>query len=316
MSTPVGVDISKHKFDAAAWLDGKYKTKTFPNTPVGIEAFIGWARQFEDPHVCLEATNVYGEALSYALADSEIRVSVVNPAVIAAFADTELSRSKTDKGDAKRIARYCAMHRPVLWQPVPRSERELTAMVRRLDNLLEMRQMEENRLAVANPAVQPSIRTLIDVCEEQIEQLRKQIRQHIDDDPDLRQRRDLLDSIPGIGPATIPVLIGLLGDVSRFTSTKHCVSYAGLTPVTDTSGVRRGATRLSKRGPALLRKALYMPAVVAMKHNPVLRDFAKRLKARGKTGKAVVCAVMRKLLSIACAVLRSGRPFDPNHALA
>lgn len=316
MITPIGVDISKHKFDAAAWLDGKYKSKTFPNTSAGIEAFLGWARQFEDPHVCLEATNVYGEALSYALADGALRVSVVNPAVIAAFADTELSRSKTDKGDAKRIARYCALHRPPPWQPAPRSERELTALVRRLDNLLEMRQMEDNRLAVANPTVQPSIRTLLEVCEQQIEQLREQIRRHIDDDPDLRQRRDLLDTIPGIGPATIPVLLGLLGDPSRFTSTKHCASYAGLTPVTDTSGVRRGATPLSKRGPTLLRKALYMPALVAMKHNPVLRAFAQRLTARGKAGKEIVCAVMRKLLTIACAVLRTGRPFDPKHALA
>ena len=316
MLTPVGVDISKHKFDVAAWIDGKYKSKAFANTPAGIEAFVGWVRQFEQPHVCLEATNVYGEALSYALADGEIRVSVVNPAVIAAFADTELSRSKTDKGDAKRIARYCALHRPPLWQPTPRSERELTAMVRRLENLLEMRQMEQNRLAVADVTVQPSIRTLIDVCEQQIKQLRKQIRQHIDDDPDLRQRRDLLDTIPGIGPATIPVLLGLLGDPSQFTSAKHCASYAGLTPVTDNSGVRRGATPLSKRGPALLRKALYMPALVAIKHNPVLRAFAQRLKARGKAGKEVVCAAMRKLLTIACAVLRSGLPFNPNHALA
>lgn len=314
--TPIGVDIAKAKFDAAAWLNGKYKTKGFANTPAGILAFQTWLAAFTEPHVCLEATSTYGEALSERLADAGVKVSVVNPARIAAFAKTELSRTKTDKGDAKLIARFCALHTPEPWQPQPRSIRELRALVRRLENLLEMYQMEANRLQTADVAVQDSLQTVMTALQSQIDQVRAQIVQHINNDPDLRSRRDLLDTIPGIGKATIPVLLSVLADPSRFTSAKQCAAYAGLTPSERQSGKYRGQTRLSKTGDPLLRKALYLPALVAWRHNPVLRPFCERLKARGMNGKAIVCAAMRKLLHIAFGVLKSNRPFDPNIKLA
>lgn len=192
--TPIGVDIAKAKFDAAAYLNGKYKTKSFANTPAGITAFQAWLAAFTEPHVCLEATSIYGEALSERLADAGVQVSVVNPARVAAFAKTELARTKTDKGDAKLIARFCALHTPELWQPQPRSIRELRALVRRLENLLEMHQMEDNRLQTADLAVHDSLRTMMTALQVQIDLVRAQIVQHIDNDPDLRGRRDLLDT--------------------------------------------------------------------------------------------------------------------------
>ena len=314
--TPVGVDIAKAKFDVAAYLGGKYKTKTFANTPAGIQAFQSWLSAFPAPHVCLEATSTYGEALSERLADAGVAVSVVNPARIAAFAKSELARTKTDKGDAKRIARFCALYQPQLWQPLPRAIRELQALVRRLENLLEMRQMEDNRLQTAAPTVHDSLHKVIATLDEQIAHVRAQVAQHIDSDPDLRQRRDLLDTIPGLGKATIPVLLSVLGEPSRFASAKKCAAYAGLTPAERQSGKYRGQTRLSKTGDALLRKALYLPALVAWRHNPVLHAFCERLKQRGMNGKAIVCAAMRKLLHIAYGVLKSNRPFDPLTAIA
>lgn len=314
--TPVGVDIAKAKFDVAAYANGKYKTKTFPNTSVGIQAFQFWLTAFAEPHVCLEATSTYGEALSECLADAGVAVSVVNPARIAAFAKSELARSKTDKGDAKLIARFCALHDPALWQPQPRAIRELLALVRRLENLLEMRQMEDNRLQTANPTVHDSLHRVLATLEDQVAHVRQQIAQHIDNDPDLRGRRDLLDTIPGVGKATIPVLLSVLGEPSRFASAKKCAAYAGLTPAERQSGKYRGQTRLSKTGDALLRRALYLPALVAWRHNPLVRLFCLRLKARGMNGKAIVCAAMRKLLHIAFGVLKSNRPFDPQTALA
>jgi len=314
--TPIGVDIAKAKFDVATFVNGKYKTKSFANTPAGIQAFQTWLAAFPEPHVCLEATSTYGEALSERLADAGVMVSVVNPARIAAFAKIELSRTKTDKGDAKLIARFCALHTPEPWQPQPRSIRELRALVRRLENLLEMYQMEANRLQTADVAVQDSLQTVMTALQRQIDHVRAQIVQHIDNDPDLRGRRDLLDTIPGLGKATIPVLLSVLADPSRFGSAKQCAAYAGLTPSERQSGKYRGQTRLSKTGDPLLRKALYLPALVAWRHNPVLRPFCERLKARGMNGKAIVCAAMRKLLHIAFGVLKSNRPFDPNINLA
>ncbi|QKT02686.1 IS110 family transposase [Ectothiorhodospiraceae bacterium 2226] len=318
MKTAIGIDIAKRKFDVAALRQGKYKTKTFPNTPQGFEALIGWLDGFSDLHVCMEATGVYGQALAVFLADRQVPLSVVNPARIAAYAKSELARSKTDRGDAKLIARFCHEKRDRLnlWQPPAPNERALQALVRRLDSLLEMQQMEHNRLAVAEAAVRPSLEAVSATLAAQIEAVREQIRRHIDNDPDLRQRRDLLHSIPGIGEATSAALLGLLGDVARFENAKQVAAYSGLSPALRTSGEWTGRTRLSKTGDSLLRKVLYMPALVAWRHNAVIRAFCERLKANGKNGKAIACAAMRKLLHIAYGVLKSGRPFDPEIALA
>jgi transposase len=188
--------------------------------------------------------------------------------------------------------------------------------VRRLESLLEMRQMEKNRLDGADPTVRPSIEAVLATLDTEIAATQPRIREHIDHDPDLRQRRDLLDTIPGLGDATIPVLLAALGDVHRFENARSVAAFAGLSPKEHQSGKWKGHTRLSKTGDALLRKALYLPAIVARRHNPLIRAFCERLKAQGKNGKLIVGAAMRKLLVLAYGVLKSGRPFDPNHGLA
>jgi transposase len=313
---PVGVDIAKAKFDAALLREGKYKTKVFPNTPVGFAAFLTWLGPVAPVHVCLEATGRYGEALATYLADQGVRVSVVNPAQIHAFGKAELSRTKTDKGDAKLIARFCHLHQPPAWQPLPPAQRQLQALVRRLDDLLVMRSMEHNRQADADVTVQPSLGRVLALLETEIAQTRAAIHDHLDHHPDLRRRRDLLDTIPGLGEATIAVLLACLGDISRFDTAQRVVAFAGLSPAERQSGKYKGQTRLSKTGDALLRKALYFPAIVAGHHNPLVRALCDRLKAKGKPGKVVVCAAMRKLLTLAYGVLKSGCPFDPEWALA
>lgn len=315
-ATPVGIDLAKAKFDSAALLGEKYKTKLCPNTPAGFAQVVAWLSQFEQPHVCLEATGSYGEALALYLVEHGVKVSVVNPAQIHAFGQAELSRTKTDLSDAKRIARFCRAQQPPPWQPPRPAVRQLQALVRRLDDLLEMRQMERNRQQVAHAPVQGSIRTVLATLEAEIAQTRAQIRTHIDQDPNLRQHRTLLDSIPGLGEATIAVLLALLGEVQRFHAAKAVAAFAGLSPAERQSGTYKGQSHLSKTDDPLLRKALYLPAVVACQHNPLLRALRERLKAKGKPGKVIVCAAMRKLLILAYGVLKSGRPFDPQWALA
>jgi transposase len=314
--TPIGIDIAKAKFDAAAWRDGKYKTKVFRNTPEGFTAFLTWLQAFPSPQVCLEATGRYGEALALFLSDHGLAVSVINPAQIHAFGQAELSRTKTDQSDAKLIARFCHSQKPPLFQPPPPAVRQLQALVRRLQNLLEMQQMEKNRLDGADPTVRSSIETLLATLETEITTTRNRILEHIDHDPDLRQRRDLLDTIPGVGEATIAVLLATLGDIHRFENARSVAAFAGLSPQERQSGKWKGHTRLAKTGDALLRKALYLPALVAWRHNPLIRAFCERLKAQGKNGKLIVGAAMRKLLVLAYGVLKSGQPFDPNYALA
>ena len=313
---PIGVDIAKAKFDAAAWIDGKYKTKVFSNTLAGFETFRTWLRPFAPAHVCLEATGRYGEALATFLVAQGITVSVVNPAQIHAFGKAELSRTNTDKSDAKSIARFCHLHQPPGWQPLPPAVRQLQALVRRLDELMAMRQMEHNRQDGADATVQASLTHVLALLDAEIEQTRAAIHAHFEQHPDLRAQRDLLDTIPGLGETTIAVLLAGLGDIHRFDNAKQVAAFAGLSPAERQSGKYKGQTRLSKTGDASLRKALYFPAIVAGQHNPIVRAFCERLKAKGKAGKVIVCAAMRKLLTLAYGVLKSGCPFDPKLALA
>lgn len=311
----VGIDISKNKFDAARLQDGKYRHKTFPNTNDGFLAFVAWLATFGlDPVlIAMEATGAYSIPLAKFLADKGFWVSVINPAQVKGFAESELSRAKTDKADAKLIARYAREKQPPRWNPPPPVIYELQLMLRRVEQLIEMIQMENNRLDTADPSAESSIKTIIAALEQELEVTREKIRAHIDADPDLSQRRDLLDSIPGIGEATIPHLLVLLSDYHGFLNARQVAAFIGLAPNPNQSG-RSGNPHISKIGDALYRKILYMPAISAWQHNPIIKAFCERLKANGKKGKAIICAAMRKLIHIAFAILKSGKPFDPNFA--
>lgn len=310
----VGVDIAKKKFDVALLMESKYKHKLFTNDEAGFEAFIVWLLMFNllsRPLICMEATGAYSQPLADFLVAKGYQVSVVNPAKVKAFAQSELSRAKTDKADAKLIARYALSMQPGLWTPPPPAIRRLQALTRRIEHLLEIQQMERNRLDTADDSITASINSLLKTVEDEIKTIRLAINDLINDNPDLDNRRKLLESIPGIGSATIAHLLIALSSHQGFTNAKQVVAFAGLAPYLRESGPWSGKTRIAKSGDPILRKALYMPALCAWKHNPVIHDFCERLKANGKNGKAIVCAAMRKLIHIAFGVLKSGKPFDP-----
>jgi transposase len=152
----IGIDIAKLKFDAALLTeDGKYKHKSFNNTASGFAELLLWCQSLhvQEPHFCMEATGVYYEALANYLVDEKCKVSVLNPAQIAAFASSALSRVKTDKTDAKLIARFCQAMQPPLFTPLPANIRQLQALVRRLESLKDIQQQERNRLDVSLPWV-------------------------------------------------------------------------------------------------------------------------------------------------------------------
>ena len=314
----IGVDIAKLKFDVARLCDGKYKHAKFTNDAQGYADFVIWLTRFGDENVriCMEATGAYSLPLAEFMTDKGYFVSVINPAQIHAFGKSELSRAKTDKADAKLIARYGMQAKLDAWIPLPANIRELQAMTRRIEHLLEMQQMERNRLDTADTTIIDSINTVLNTLEAELKATRKAIHDHIDNDPDLKRRSGLLDSIPGIGSATIAHLLVALSPHHGYTSAKQAVAHAGLAPAIRESGQWTGKTRIAKNGDAALRKALYMPALVAWQHNPVIRAFCERLKGNGKNGKAIACAAMRKLIHLAFAILKSGELFDPNYSLA
>jgi transposase len=317
ITSPLGIDISKLKFDVCLIRDGgKLRHRVFPNSPAGFSQLSAWLSKHhvEHAHACLEATGTYGEALATHLHDAGHTVSVVNPAVIKAYAESHLSRAKTDKADATLIARFCSERQPPAWHPPARGVRDLQALVRRLESLSEMRQMEMNRLAagVTAEAVRDSLEEHIRFLDEEIVRTERLIRDHVGNHPQMREQRELLVSIPGIGETTAAKLLSEILDVKLYTGARQLAAFAGLTPRPHESGssVRRKA-RLSKTGAPRLRKALYFPAIAAIKYNPYIREMSVRLKERGKCPMQIIGAAMRKLVHIAYGVLKSGRPFNP-----
>jgi transposase len=314
----LGIDVSKRKISSAVLFNGKYRTRTVSNDRKGFEILWSWLERFDSlpERVCLEATGPYGEAVATFLHDKGLVVSIVNPTRIKGFAQSEGVRTKTDKVDARLIASFCQSKKETLqiWQPDPVEYRMLRDLTRRLDALKNMRIQEENRLD-GNPTepVAADLKEHIRYLEKQIRQLEKKIKDHIDGHPDLRQQCDLLETIPGIAATTSANLISELR-FAQFSTARQAAAYAGLTPSDRESGTSvKGRPRLSKIGSRRLRKMLYMPAMVAIRYNPTLSEFAERLERKGKSGKVIISAVMRKMIHIAFGVLKSGRPFVPGY---
>jgi transposase len=318
-TTYLGIDIAKRTFDAALLQQERLRHRQFANTAAGFAQLHSWlcAHATAPIHAGLEATSRYGDALALFLHQHGLRVSVINPARTHAFAKSELSRTKTDKTDAALIARFVASQHPAAWTPPPPEQRQLQAFVRRLDALQAMRQAERNRwdLEESGSVLRELIAAHLAQLDGQIHQLQQRMQEHLHAYPVLQHRSALLQTIPGIGQCTAWKLLAELPPTDQCRSARQAAAHAGLSPRRRDSGSSvHGKTRLSKTGNARLRKALYLPAVVAMHHNPILQAFASRLLERGKPKMAVVGAVMRKLLHQAYGVLKHSQPFDPNYA--
>lgn len=268
-------------------------------------------------NACLEATGTYGDSLALSLYSSGQQVSVINPAAVKAFAASRLSRIKNDRVDAEMMARFCLAQAPPAWTPLPPEVRELQALVRRLEALIEMRVAEENRLSsiITVDSVRESVEELLNHLNAQIKRTEKLIHEHINNHPGLKHQRQLLDSIPGIAETTAALLLSEMTDITQYSSARQVAAYAGLVPREHQSGSSvRGRTRLSKIGNARLRKALYFPAVTALRCSSFFQQWAEGMLKRGKSKMSVICAVMRKLVHLAYGVLKHGKPFDPEWA--
>ena len=310
--TVLGIDISKKKFDVALLVDKKFWSKSYSNNKAGFEAFCLWLNSREiSPHICMESTGIYGHALANFLFEKGYLVSMVNPARIKGFGKSELSRNKTDEADAKLIARFCLAMRPGAWQPEPEWQVELKQWVNHLDNLKELERMALNRQEVAIKSVQKAISKHLKALKIQIEEAKEKIEEFINKDIDLRKKRELLASIPGIGQVTTAHILAHVGDINRFKTAKKLAAFAGLNPCQRQSGTSiKGRTKLSKIGSSQFRKSLYMPALVAIRYNPTLKTFYEGLLARGKAKMVAIGAVMRRLLHIVYGVLKNQQEFS------
>ena len=315
----LGIDIAKSKFDVALLRpDGKFRNKVLSNNPQGFAQLLVWldahgvpSNELGQLHVCMEATGIYWEALAEFLCDQAIVVSVINPAQIKSYGASRLMRSKTDKIDATLIALFAKERCPEPWTASAPHERVLRSLVLRLEALQSMLTQESNRLQVANPSVQPQIQSHIEWLQSEIKALAKLIKEHIDKHPDLRHKRDLLDSIPGMGERTQAIVLAYFGATERFDNARKAVAFVGLDPRQHESGTSvKGKPRISKVGHAFVRKALYMPAMTALYKTAWGKRFRERLANAGKPPKLIIGAMMRKLIHVAIGVLKSNQMFN------
>jgi transposase len=311
--TTFGVDISARWFDVA---DGA-EVRRFPNTPVGITACLRWLAGLGGPvRVGMEATGSYHLRLATALHAAGHTVFVCNPLSLARYAEAVLARTKTDAADARRIARFCEAHDPAPWSPASPAQQRLHTLVSTRQTLLRQIQQLRNRQHAADYAACAALvaelqAPVLEALAAQIARIDRELVALATAEQELGPQLRLLTSIPGLGLTTAATLLASL-PIERLTGPRQVAAYVGLCPQERSSGSSiRGRARTGPLGPAHLRKALYMPALVAMRANPTLRAFADRLRAAGKRPKVIVVAVMRKRLLLAWVILRSGQPYSP-----
>ncbi len=314
----VGIDISKAKFDVALLIGGRLRHATFSNTEAGFEQLLAWLAKHRPDlaaplHVCMEATGNWGLDLAAFLHGKQVQVSVVNPARIKAFGESELARNKTDRLDAALIARFCRAHMPSAWTPPAAHLRELRELVRRCDALKAARVQELNRrqAGFASPAVAASITAHLEWLDQQIATVMAEVRQLVAADPMLTRNLGLVRSITGFGEVSATILLAELPNIAEFTP-KALAAFAGLSPQEHSSGTSvRKPGKMSRIGSERLRSTLYMCALSAKRTNKALAAFVSRMTAAGKPPKVILIAVARKLLVYAHAVIRTQKPFTP-----
>ncbi|WP_084756307.1 IS110 family transposase [Candidatus Paracaedibacter symbiosus] len=315
----IGIDISKKTFDACAMFNGKNKKNSFNNNGTGCEELISWIKEFglTDPHICMESTGSYSEAVADFLYNSGYKVSVINPLQVKSFRISKMIRQKTDKSDCEVIAMFCLQNFPVLWSPKSRENKELHEVNARIDTL----KMELNRLInslekeIINKIVANSINEEMQFIKDMIKKLEQEALNIINDSPQLKRQYDILTEIKGIGTKTAMTILADMPDVSRFENAKQYAAFVGVTPSHFQSGTSvKGKSHISRLGSRKIRKALYMSAIVVKNHNNAFQAFVNRLVSKGKRPKVIIVAIMRKLLHIFFGILKSNKSFNQNLA--
>jgi len=320
----LGIDVSKAKLDCCLLKQDapqKRKSKAVANSVAGVADLLRWldkqGAQAGDTHVLLEATGVYHESAATALHDSGVTVSILNPAQVRDFGKGLGLRTKTDALDSWLLAQFGLLQKPNAWQPPPIHIRALRALLNRRQALLEDLQREHNRLEKAQATETPqlihqSLQNSIAFLERQLAQIQKDIDDHIDQHPELKQDLALLQSVPAVGPQVGGHLLCVMRS-GCFRTAEQLAAYLGVVPVERQSGTSiRGRAHLSKAGSARIRALLYMSAIVGIRYNRHVKALYERLLLRGKSKMAALGAAMRKIVHLCFGVLKNRTPYREN----
>jgi transposase len=315
----VGIDVSARELSVAMHAEPGVgeAVKTFNNNAAGHKALLAYLLRGKGrARVCLEASGNYSLDLALTLqAHPQVEVSAVNPRRARHFADGE--RSKTDPVDAGGLCQYALRMPWVSWVPPDLLTLRLRALTRAIEALTVMQTQEKNRqhsLLASQALPRLVIRELqqhLDYLELRITRLRREARRLIAGNHELDRRFRLMLTTPGIGETSALQILGELAVLPHSLDARQWVAFAGLDPLQFTSGNSvEKKPRISRAGSRHLRRALYMPALVAIRHEPHLRAFYQRLLARGKAPLQAIVAVIRKLLHAFFAMFRSDHSYD------
>jgi transposase len=308
----VGIDVSKSKLDVSIDEQTPFVVE---RTAEGVAGLVARLTPRGPSLVVMEATGGLEALVAAALSVAKIPLVIINPKRARDFAKAEGILAKTDAIDARLLARFGRKIAPEP-RPLPdETARELDGLLDRRRQLIGMRGMEQSRLDSARGAqVRGDVEAHIKWLDERIEQIDEELAQKIEPSPVWKGKDELLRSVPGIGPVSSRTLLAGVPELGTLDR-REISALVGLAPMADDSGNRRGGRHIAG-GRASVRAVLFMAAHSAAKHNPALRPFAERLKAAGKEPKVVLVAVARKLLVIANAILKSGKPWDRKIATA
>lgn len=296
----IGIDVSKDTLDAATYTSNK--KWRFSNDEAGISRLIETFSELAPALVVMEATGGYEVPSAYALYKAVIPCAVVNPREVRDFAKATKKLAKTDTIDAHVLAHFAALIKP---EPRPLSDeqaQELEAIIARRRQVIGMLTAERNRLHTARKPVRAAVKSHIEYLEKELSQIDFELKRRIEESPVQREKYNLLQSVPGVGPnisATLLIELPELGSLNR----RQIAALVGVAPLNHDSGNKRGK-RSPWGGRPQVRAALYMAALVAARFNPVISQFYNRLCYEGKAKKVALVACMRKLIIILNTMLK------------
>jgi len=303
----VGIDVSKGQLDVAVGEQGEEWAER--NDEGGIAKLVARLKAVQPELIVLESTGGLEKGALSALSRAGMRVALVNPGRVRAFARSLGLLAKTDKLDARLIARFAKAVQPSATRLADELEQHLAGLVARRRQLLEMQVAEQNRLLSTPPSLKANVEEHILWLQTALAKLDQEIQADIHQSERWKKHADLMRSVPGVGPVTAATLLAELPELGQLDR-KKIAALVGVAPVNDDSGHRRGK-RWIKGGRSSVRNVLYMAALSASKHNPLLRAFYQQLIQRGKEKKVALTACMRKLLIFLNAILRDLTPWKP-----
>lgn len=308
----VGIDISKNFWDVQILQGAKFRCSTDSEGRSELLA------KLPAPGTCLivvEATGGYERALVCDLTCAGHAISVVNPRQIRDYAKGIGLLAKTDRLDALAIAKFAEHVKPRPVAQTQKKQAQLDELVVRRRQLVEHRTAESNRKPLSqNKDVQVSLQTFIDTINKDLKRIEKAILKLVESDDDWKQRYKLLKGVPGVGNVTAATLVAELPELGQLNR-EQIAALVGVAPFNQDSGEHRGQRRI-QGGRAGLRATLYMAALSAKTHNPVLKVFSERLKQAGKKPKVVLTACMRKLIVILNTMIKTNSAWEPRSAIA